>query len=133
MSISYGNVTFMDQTLTDRERELFAMPSVMSQLPIVFKSGLKPKVTEYDCDCTCCDETIPREAVHGLVSYPIPSVAVIEAVGYCPDCYLFSRALIRFRDDQTVTLPTDEGWRLWVIPTPLRDRVRTFFRRCFPG
>ena len=46
---------------------------------------------EMDSECNACGKTLSHEVFRGLVSRPIETVAVIEAVGVCDACSLSSK------------------------------------------
>lgn len=97
--------------LSQRERELLGMASIASQMPVDFGNGAR--WTEFTGECKLCRKDIPPELLRGAVTRPIPSVAVVEAVGVCPDCRIATPFLYRLHDDMRVTGPREDGWRTW--------------------
>lgn len=97
--------------LSSRQRELLAMPTIASQFPIKFKNG--NKFVELDGECNICHQEIPHALLTGLVSRPIESVAVIEAIGVCPDCIVATQYDYRLHDDMRITGMREDGWKVW--------------------
>ena len=99
---------------TKRDKELFDMPSIESQFPVTFANGNRwDSVGGF---CAICHQ--PAE-LHGSVTRPLPSVAVIEAVGLCPTCMAATPMLIRIHDDMTASGPDPRTgrWTTWA-PKP---------------
>lgn len=119
----------MPSPLTIRDKELLEMSSVMSQFPITFAS--KDQWSEFNGECSCCGKTLPNEFVRGIVSRPIQSVAVIEAVGVCSSCKLVTRFDYRLHDDMRLTGQREDGWQTWKASPTLLDRLNSMFKRAF--
>lgn len=116
----------MASPLTPRDQELLGMPSVISQFPIAFANG--DQWEEFDGECLECGHAIPRDSVRGIVSRPIESVAVVEAVGLCRACTLVTRFNYRLHDDMRLTGPRENGWKTWKAKPSLLDRLSAIFR-----
>jgi len=111
--------------LTSRDRELLAMPSIMSQFPVAFSNNAEWE--EFDGECSCCGKTLHRDHVRGIVARPVPGVAVIEAVGVCAECKLVTRFDYRLHDDMRLTGQREHGWKTWqATPTVLERCVSLF-------
>lgn len=117
----------MASALTPRDRELLAMPSVMSQFPVAFANNAVWE--EFDGECSCCGKTLLREHVRGLVARPIPSVAVVEAAGVCGDCKLVTRFNYRLHDDMRLSGQREDGWKTWKANPTIWDRFAAMFKR----
>ncbi len=113
--------------ISERERQLLAMPSIASQFPVKFANGVC--WTELTATCNLCCKEIPADLLRGAVSRPVPSVVVVEAVGACPDCRVATPFLYRMHDDKRVTGPSKHGWQTWRPELSLRDRVCRWLRR----
>jgi hypothetical protein len=117
----------MPSALTQRDRELLAMPSVISQFPIAFAHD---SVWEkFDGECSCCGKTLHREHVRGSVARPIPSVATVESVGVCGDCKLVTRFDYRLHEDMRLTGRREDGWNTWKATPTIWDRMTSIFKR----
>lgn len=117
----------MSSPLTARDRELLAMPSVISQFPVAFANGAVWE--QFDGECSSCGKTLHRDHVRGLVSRPIPAVATVEAAGVCGDCRLVTRFDYRLHDDMRLTGQREDGWRTWQATPRLFDRFVSLFQR----
>lgn len=117
----------MPSPLTSRDRELLEMPSVVSQFPVAFANDAVWE--EFDGECCCCGRTLSRDLVRGLVSRPVPTVAVVEAVGVCVDCKLVTRFDYRLHDDMRLTGQREDGWRTWQTTKTLLERIASIFKR----
>ena len=112
--------------ISERERQLLAMPSIASQFPVTFANGVC--WTELTGTCNLCCKEIPADLLRGAVSRPVPSAIVIEAVGACPDCRVVTPFLYRMHDDMRITGQSKWGWQTW-RPTPsIRDRLCRWLR-----
>jgi hypothetical protein len=78
-----------------------------TQLPIRFANG--SSVQSYSGACSCCSKNIEPDDFRGRISFPIPSVAVLESVGVCHDCRIITRFYHRLRDDFTLEWVDDSG------------------------
>lgn len=113
--------------ITQRERALLTMPSITSQMPIEFKNGAI--WTEFTGECKFCKKDVPAELLCGSVTRPIETVAVVEAVGVCPECRIATPFLYRMHDDMRLTGPCEDGWKTWRAEPTLWERTALFFRR----
>ena len=59
--------------------------------------GTKYEVEEFAGMCSMCGEEIPPDDLHGTVSFPIESVAVINASGVCRPCRCITQFMHRIR------------------------------------
>jgi hypothetical protein len=116
----------MPTPLTARDRELLAMPTLISQFPIFFDNNVC--FGKIEGVCICCGKKLRQDCVRGLVSRPIPSVAVIEAVGVCNDCKLITRMDYRLHNDKRVTGLRTDGWKTWRPAPTLWERVSAIFK-----
>lgn len=117
----------MPSPLSQRDRELLAMPSVISQFPIAFAHNSVWE--EFDGECSCCGKTLHRDYVRGCVARPIPSVATVEAVGVCSDCKLLTRFNYRLHDDMRLTGQREGGWKTWKAAPTIWDRLASMVKR----
>jgi hypothetical protein len=111
--------------VTERDRELWDMPSIQSQMPIVFTDS-----TRYDTlDATCggCGTTILRSNVHGAVKRILHSTATVEAVGVCHSCKLFTRIDYRLHEDMTVTGLRHGRWARWGPQRSFIEKLKALF------
>lgn len=99
----------MEQPPTARDLELALMPSIASQLPVLFANGTR--VVTFTPECARCSKGLEGDAVRGAITRPLPRLAVIEAVGICHECSLLTRYLMRVYDDLTALHPTARGWQ----------------------
>ncbi len=51
------------------------MPSITSQMPVVITGGVA--WSEFTGECYFCEQSIPDGLLRGLITKPLPSVAVI--------------------------------------------------------
>lgn len=117
----------MPSPLTARDRELLAMPSVISQFPVAFANGAVWE--EFDGECSCCGKTLQRDHVRGLVARPIERVATVEAAGVCWDCKLVTRFDYRLHDDMRLTGRREDGWNTWQAKPTIWNRFVSLLRR----
>jgi hypothetical protein len=111
--------------LTPREKELAAMPTIASQLPISFANGSTFDTVEGSCGR--CDGTVDKGNLTGSLSHPYPAVFVLEAMAFCPDCNVFSRFDYRLHDDMRMTGKDASGkWAEWPMKYTLSARIRRF-------
>jgi len=111
--------------LTVRERALLAMPTIASQMPVALPGGVG--WSEFTGECHFCLSDIPDELLRGSVTKPLPTVAVVEAVGVCPQCRIATTFLYRLHDDLRITGPRKDGWRTWRVRQTLWWRLRGLF------
>ncbi|MBL1153149.1 MAG: hypothetical protein HND43_10525 [Armatimonadetes bacterium] len=111
--------------ITEQERALLRMPSIASQFPVEIAGGVG--WSEFTGECRFCKQDIPDDLLRGAVSRPLPSVAVIEAVGVCPHCKIATTFLYRLHDDMRITGPRADGWRTWRPAPTVWQRIRDFF------
>lgn len=115
--------------LTARDLELLKMPSIETQMPIAFANGAV--WTEFDGYCLGCNSKMPRDTIFGAINRPIPSTAVIEAIGVCKPCRLASRYDYRFHDDMRITGQRDDGWQTWKSEPTLAARCIRLIKNNF--
>jgi hypothetical protein len=113
--------------LSDEDRELVALPSIASQMPVRFANGACWE--RFDGQCKACGKDIDAARLTGKVTRPMESVATVEAVGVCPPCKLVTRFHYRLHNDMRISGPTDEGWAAWQAKPSIFDRLRKFALR----
>lgn len=116
--------------LVARERELLAMPSITDKLPIKFDSELQ--VNDFEGFCDQCEGAIPVTRVFGVVSWPTPALAVIEAVGVCRTCRLGTSFLVRMRADGRFSTLMGHRWREGQIPLSWQTQLQRWWRKFWP-
>lgn len=109
------------------DRELMALPSIASQMPVQFRSGARWEC--FDGQCNGCGQHIAPAKVTGRLTRLVESVATVEAVGLCAPCKLVTRFHYRLHDDMRITGMTDNGWAMWQVRLSILDRLRAFFAR----
>lgn len=119
----------MNTPLTPRDEELLAMPTIMSHFPLVMANKMEWR--EFSGKCLCCSKLIDNGNLRGHVSHPIPSVAVVEAVGVCPNCSLLTRFFYRLHDDARLSGPRDGGWQNWQGKPSFYARMQSFLKKIF--
>lgn len=119
----------MPSPLTPRTCELLTMPSIMSRFPVAFSNNAIWE--EFDGECSCCGKTLHRDHVRGIVARPVPSVAVIEAVGVCAECNLVTRFDYRLHDDMRLTGQREDGWKTWQSTPTLWARIVSVLKSSF--
>jgi hypothetical protein len=97
------------------------MPNIASQMPVEFDNGAC--WVAFTGECKFCGNDIPEKLLHGLVSRPITSVAVVEAIGVCPECRMATPFLYRMHDDMRLTGPRADGWKTWRAEPTLLERA----------
>lgn len=97
--------------ITARHEELFAMPTISSQLPVAFDNGCS--WAEFDGYCSECGKKIDDSMIRGSVSKPFSHVAVIDAVGICEPCRVLTAFYNRLYDDMRITAIKDGKWCTW--------------------
>jgi len=114
------------RNITARDLELWRMPSIQQQMPVVFSKDAR--WDEYDGHCASCGERIPAQDLRGIVRHPLATVAEIEAVGVCHGCRLVTRFLHRLHEDMRVTGLTRGGWGEWHPCPSWTTRLRAGIR-----
>jgi hypothetical protein len=97
--------------LTTHDRQLLAMNPIAAQLPVKFTNGASWQTI--NCHCSECNLVLGRDEVLGRISKPFDNVAVLEAIGICIACNLFTRFEYRFHDDLRITGRRADGWHTW--------------------
>ena len=113
--------------LTDRHKELLGMPTIASQLPVIFNNGMK--WTVINCSCSGCNADIPHEKVRGSFSMAFPRVAVLNAVGVCDACKLLTEYSWRLHEDRRITVLTNQGWKTRKAHPTAWERLNKRLRR----
>ncbi len=111
--------------ITDRQRELLGMASIASQMPVEFPTGVC--WTEFRGECKFCRGDIPDSHLRGQVTRPMPSVAIVEAIGVCPSCKMATPFLCRLYDDWRFSNLFDGRWCTWRPSPSLWDRLKRLF------
>jgi hypothetical protein len=99
---------------TDRDRELFAMPPIQEQLPLVFPNT-KYTFSYFDGVCNSCGCHITGPAFRGRLALVMDNVAQLEAIGGCSRCGMFTRYNYRLHDDGTISGRAGVEWARWAI------------------
>ena len=94
--------------------------------PVTLANGTT--VHKVDGLCGSCGGVIDPERVHGRVSRPLETVAVVDAAGYCEACSFITELTLRLRvvgsTYQAEALSRD-GWRKAMpLPPTLWHRLR---------
>lgn len=108
--------------ISPRERELLEMASIASQMPVKFGNGAC--WLELTGECKFCGKPIPDALLRGMVSMPVPTTAVVEAVGVCPECRIATPFLYRMHDDMRLTGPREGGWQTWRPALTWWERIK---------
>ena len=109
-----------------RDKELLDMPSIASQMPVIFSNGAQ--WSELECECKGCGKALPANLVRGAVVRQNEHMASIEASGVCHECRLLTRYCYRLHDDMRITGPREDGWRTWGGYRPtLIQRLKSVF------
>lgn len=90
--------------------ELIQCETISSQLPVHFENSTF-SIRELGGACPQCEQPIPDDLFRGRVSTHFRDVAVVSAVGICPDCCLASSFAMRFRPDGSHQMRGPDG--LW--------------------
>lgn len=117
----------MANPLTSRDHELLSMDRLSISFPVKFDNGAI--WTGLEGKCRDCGEPVPSSSLRGLVTRPIPSVVVIEAVGICHPCKLVTRFDYRLHDDMRITGRSDAGWATWKSEPSLLNRFMRSLKR----
>jgi hypothetical protein len=96
-------------------------PPLGTSFPITLPNGVS--VPTPRSVCSRCKQLIDPSDVHGRVSWPIQTVAVVDAAGLCRPCSVMTQLHVRFRSvDDTFRAearrPDRGGW-VAVQPPPL--------------
>lgn len=110
--------------ITARHEELFAMPTINSQLPV--KLDNECLWAEFDGYCLECGNKIDENMLRGAVSKPFPHTAVIDAVGICKPCRVLTVFYNRLHDDMRVTAIKDGKWCAWEAEPTLIERLKVW-------
>lgn len=113
--------------ISQRQWELLTMPSIDSQFPVTFENGAFWKsITGH---CNGCNKDIAPSLFKGRVTRPMRNVAVVEAVGVCPECKLVTEYIYRLHDDMRITGINKKGqWIVW-HPMSFMDKMQQFLRK----
>lgn len=104
-----------------RSIETFRLaPALEASFPITLPNGVS--VPTPRGVCSRCKQLIDPSDVHGRVSWPIQTVAVVDAAGLCRSCSTMTQLSVRFRSvDNTFRAearrPDGGGW-VGVQPPP---------------
>lgn len=96
---------------TARDQQLMEMPSLNSQMPVVFDNGSQWETLDGLCDG--CNSQLSPENVTGVIVPQTPRMVAVEAIGYCPKCNLLTRYVYRLHDDMRITGPMGGQWAAW--------------------
>lgn len=107
--------------LSAQDKELMALPSIASQMPVRFRNGAC--WDSFEGQCKACGRSIDQAWFRGRVTRLVESVASVEAVGICHPCGLLTRFHYRLHDDMHISGLTDEGWAKWEFPPTLFGRL----------
>lgn len=118
----------MQTPLDQRQTELMAMPSIMSFFPLMMPS--KRQWLQFEGKCQGCKKVVSPEDLRGQVSWPIPTTAVVEAVGVCHGCRLVTPFFYRLHDDAHFSAPTPNGWQKWAVQAPSSPHIAMRFFTC---
>jgi hypothetical protein len=114
--------------LTARDVELLKMSAIAEQMPLQFDNGFR--WTTLSCNCFRCGQAIEDERVKGMLTKHTPHMAVLEAIGNCPTCELYTRFLYRIYDDKRIMGPQNGKWQTWQVRrNPFYKRVLYSLRR----
>lgn len=97
------------------------MPSIQSQMPVVFAEGAE--WTHFEGQCASCDKALTGDHLRGSIRRPLPAVAEVEAVGVCDECRLFTRFFYRLHADMRITAPKAGGWQEWRLRQSVLDHL----------
>jgi hypothetical protein len=93
------------------ELRIWGCPPVGLSLPIQFTSG--NRLSELHFGCPFCKQEIDPQNVHGEITRPLETVAVIEAIGRCPRCKVGIPFFFRIYSDLSMASLTTSGWRFF--------------------
>ena len=97
--------------LTETELRLLKLAPLQSNFPVKFNT--KSEFAEMKCKCAHCRKPLFAEFVRGEVTRPIPSVAVIDAVGVCTECKVITPFFFRLHSDMSVSTVYNGKWVTW--------------------
>ena len=97
--------------LTETELRLLKLAPLQSNFPIKFDTG--SEFAEMHCKCAHCRKPLLAEFVRGEVTRPIPSVAVIDAVGVCTECKMITTFFYRLHSNMSVSTVYNGKWLTW--------------------
>jgi hypothetical protein len=97
--------------LTETELRLLKLAPLQSNFPIKFNT--KSEFAAISCKCAHCGKTLFAEFVRGEVTRPIPSVAVIDAVGVCAECKGITTFFYRLHSNMSVSTVYNGKWLMW--------------------
>lgn len=115
--------------VSERHVALFGMPSIKSQLPLMFANG--GKIGRLNFSCVRCRETLPGENVRGQISLPTDKTAVINAAGICHECKVVSSFFMRVHDDRRFSGLRDGQWVTWTERESVVERLGRFIKSAF--
>jgi hypothetical protein len=103
--------------------EFRALPTIVSQFPLVFETGGRWEKMEGVCER--CDAKLSGEALRGYVTRPFGPAFLVEAFGLCA-CGTLTRFRYRFPPDMTMVgrSPKSGDWSIWGL-----KRKRSWWRR----
>ncbi len=122
-------------SLSARDQELLNMATIAEQMPLQFDNGFR--WTTLACNCARCGEAMSDGLVKGSLNMHSPQMAVLEAIGNCPTCELYTRFLYRLYDDKRIMAPRNGTWQTWQVrknPPPARvfQAIRGILSRTQP-
>lgn len=112
--------------LSQLDIDLWSMPSVAEQLPIVLQGGTawsKVKV-----NCSRCGFILTSGNVRGRITQPTLNIAIIEARGYCHQCVAFTRIQLKVSDGKQVSSFNEGRWVRHPRKTNFRSPLKKILR-----
>ena len=108
--------------ITPEQLERLNKSTIVSQLPLRYANGFV--LTNFIGSCSICLSPIESSDLHGTIVQPFKSVAIVEAVGMCRSCKVFSPFFMRIMDDGTrETFDSKGNWKVERHqPAPLTQR-----------
>ena len=96
-------------------------PALLSSFPVTLANGASVKAVH--SVCSSCGQQIASSDVHGRVTWPIATVAVVSAAGLCRPCRTLTQLYVRLRPTGVTyraeaPRPDGHGW-VAVQPPPL--------------
>jgi hypothetical protein len=100
---------FNDKTMpmTQAQMDRFKMPTINSQLPLIYANGHVLK--HFQGSCSVCHTRIKSANLHGEILQPFASIAIIEAVGLCHCCKIAVPFYMRLRNDGSMDSLDSKG------------------------